>query len=252
MSDPQFDLFICTSREAISRFLAGIAEEKSGATTEIAGPNENGLYTILYHGLVFEGWVPPTDAWPENWIDSHAERIFCEVSTDSPKCNSAFALRPGPHISIGRPVPVIFEKMLELASKIGANLNYTAVFWRPAQLITGAQYFDESISQMASGGILPVLSLIDFRSINCNSHQTFGLAHFSGQEICLQTPEGMTENDRLRRLVRLALDAILHGPVIGTVTAEGISPGERVSMELGTGSTRVLARTYFEPGEPLN
>lgn len=252
MSEPQFDLFICASSDAITRFFSETTERKSNASIEFSGPDGEGLYNVLYQGLIFEGWIPPSDDWPGKWVDSEAERIFYEVSPESLQQEGAFALRPGRHISSERPVPIILEKMLELASKIGANLEYTAVFWRPAQLITGAQYFAETIGQMASGGILPVLSLVDFRSISGNSHQTYGLAHFSGQEICLQTPEGMSDNDRVRRLVRLALDAIIHGPVTEPITAKGISSGEQVILQPEAGAARVLARTVFATAKSLN
>lgn len=107
------------------------------------------------------------------------------------------------------------------------------VFWSPARLWSDAPQFRASIAEMLKSGMPPVLHLVAFRQQDAGDGafvRTRGLAMFGGQELEARIPSGWTVAEMVKRLARLALDIILHGPVPERRLLRGLDAGEWVSL----------------------
>lgn len=124
------------------------------------------------------------------------------------------------------------------------------VFWSAARLWSDAPQFRSAVAEMLTSGMPPVLHLIAFRRGEAPSGEvmrTRGLTLFGGQELEAAIPPGWTVAEMVRRLARIALDIILHGPVTEARGLQGLGPGEWVSLAPvpdPTGS-RTLVRVEF-------
>lgn len=107
------------------------------------------------------------------------------------------------------------------------------IFWSPARLWSDAPQFRGAVAEMLISGMPPVLHLVAFRRRNDAEGETVrtrGLALFGDQEIEGRIPPGWTVAEMVKRLARLALDVILHEPVIEERRLRGLRPGEWVSL----------------------
>lgn len=107
------------------------------------------------------------------------------------------------------------------------------IFWSPARLWSDAPQFRSAVAEMLASGMPPVLHLVAFRRGEGPDGaivRTRGLTLFGGQEIESRMPPGWTVAEMIRRLARLALDIILHGPVTEARGVRGLGPGEWVSL----------------------
>lgn len=107
------------------------------------------------------------------------------------------------------------------------------VFWSPARLWSDAPQFRSAVAEMLASGMPPVLHLVAFRRGDGPDGaivRTRGLALFGGQEMESPMPPGWTVAEMVRRLARLSLDIILHGPVTEARGVRGLGPGEWVSL----------------------
>lgn len=107
------------------------------------------------------------------------------------------------------------------------------IFWSPARLWSDAPQFRSAVVEMLASGMPPVLHLVAFRRGEGPDGaivRTRGLGLFGGQEIESRMPPGWTVAEMIRRLARLALDIILHGPVTEARGVRGLGPGEWVSL----------------------
>lgn len=112
-------------------------------------------------------------------------------------------------------------------------LDASHVFWSPARLWSDASQFRASIAEMLKSGMLPVLHLVAFRQRTTGEGEcvlTRGLSLFGGQELAARIPRGWTVAEMVKRLARIALDIIMHGPVAGPRRVRGLSAGEWVSL----------------------
>jgi hypothetical protein len=84
----------------------------------------------------------------------------------------------------------------------------------------------------------PVLHLVAFRRRGAGARETVatrGLALFGGQELEAEVPAGWTMADMVKRLARIALDVMLHGPIVRSQNARGLEAGEMVRLIPATG-----------------
>ena len=124
------------------------------------------------------------------------------------------------------------------------------IFWSPARLWSDAPQFRSAVAEMLISGMPPVLHLVAFRRSDdpgVEIVRTRGLALFGGQEIESRIPSGWTVAEMVKRLARLALDVILHGPVTEARHLRGLGPGEWVSLtpESGDDGRAALVRVEF-------
>ena len=117
-------------------------------------------------------------------------------------------------------------------------LDASHYFWSPARLWSEAGQFLAAVAEMLASGMPPVLHLIAFRHGDKGDGamvRTRGLALFGGQELEGRMPAGWTAAEMVKRLSRLALDIMLHGPVTDARRMRGLNPGEWVSLSPGRG-----------------
>lgn len=110
------------------------------------------------------------------------------------------------------PDRALFTAMLLLIDLFDAS----HMFWTPARLWSDAEQVRASIAEMQESGMPPVLHLVAFRRREDGTGPrivTRGLTLFCGQEMEARVPAGWTVADVVKRLARLALDMMLHGPV---------------------------------------
>ncbi len=107
------------------------------------------------------------------------------------------------------------------------------LFWSPARLWSDAAAFRQAVAEMEASGMPPVLHLVAFRrrdTAGAATVATRGLAVFAGQEVEAEIPPGWDMAAMVRRLARLALDIMLHGPIRRAQQAPGLEAGEWVAM----------------------
>lgn len=141
-----------------------------------------------------------------------------------------------------------FKMMVLLIDLIDAS----HIFWSPARLWSDAQQFRASVAEMLASGMPPVLHLVAFRRREGEDGGatlgTRGLAIFSGQELEARIPRGWTVAEMVRRLSRLALDIMLHGPIRDAATMRGLGPSEWVELSPGPVDGKRVSTVVVEFG----
>lgn len=138
-----------------------------------------------------------------------------------------------------------FFKMMVLLIDL---FDASHIFWSPARLWSDASQFRASIAEMLKSGMPPVLHLVAFRQRDTGEGavvRTRGLALFGGQEFEAPIPTGWTVAEMVKRLARLALDVILHGPVPEYRRLRGLGAGEWVSLSPQGGGSPTTVLVEF-------
>lgn len=151
----------------------------------------------------------------------------------------------------GTASPVQMREFFKTTVLLIDMFDASHIFWSPARLWSDAVQFRASIAEMLASGMPPVLHLIAFRRREVDgvdSIGTRGLAHFTGQELEAPIPPAWTVADVVRRLSRLALDAMLNGPIRYPRTMRGLDAGERIGVLPPTGRAAPYAMVRVEFG----
>lgn len=119
-----------------------------------------------------------------------------------------------------------YQMMLLLLDMFGA----TQLYWDAAALWSDAKMFRGALAEYLVSGMPPVLHIIAFRRTGEQRVRTRGLSYFAGQEIEALIPEGMDLQAAVRRLARLALDAMIGGPYTEPVEVPGLEPREAIRL----------------------
>lgn len=146
---------------------------------------------------------------------------------------SAFRLRVQAQTTFERSDPVAESRELFKLAVLLLDLTSAQHFyWSPADLWTGADNFRAAVAEMLDSGLPPILHLVAFSDEPDGSAiVTRGLSHFCGQELFLETGDGLDRLGRLRRLVRLAVDMSLNGPIATPRSFPGLYAEETIAME---------------------
>lgn len=187
------------------------------------GLSTGSITEIVYRGVSF---VVSIDR--QNQSISNLKSIFCNLDATSIRCSITIIL--GAHVKGGERVPPIIQALLGLAEKFGASLNALAVVWHPAHVVSGFSYFSEVVSDYLAGGAFPVLALVNFKADDNGVITSTGLALLSGQELQV-TENGMEQRETMRRVVRVAHDVAVNGPIRQEVKLGGIEPDEILELE---------------------
>lgn len=126
-----------------------------------------------------------------------------------------------------------FDTLFQMIVLLIDAFDADHIFWSPARLWTDARQFRGAIAEMQTSGMPPVLHLIAFRRRDgaADPHvATRGLAAFAGQELDAAVPPGWDMAAMVKRLARLALDIMLHGPVVQPQQTPGLQAGEWVAL----------------------
>lgn len=186
--------------------------------------------TLIYHGMAFQYDVKPMSTLAAEHF------IFCNLEMSA--LQSAVHLRLGDAVASGGTVPAVTLAMLQLGAVLGEALNASAVQWHPAAIVSGFEYFSESVAQYASGGAFPALLCVGFDVTRPDVVHTHGLKYLSGQELVFDHP-GITRHDAMRYVVRLVHDIATQGAVGAPLEVGGMTAGETVRL-IPDAESRVL------------
>ena len=151
--------------------------------------------------------------------------IFCNA--DLSDIQSAVHIDFGPAVTSGRIVPAIVQVMLELGDVLGRNLGIEAVFWSPADVVSGYDYYAEAVAQYAEGAAFPALLCVGFDMSRIGTVQTTGLAWLCDQELTFAHAQ-LPAHEAMRYVVRLVHDLATQGPYDRALELPGLHADEVV------------------------
>jgi hypothetical protein len=124
----------------------------------------------------------------------------------------------------------IAQKLCTLAALIADETAATALYWPPARLWSATEHLASAVAATEASDLPPVLHLVAFdHELLADGGRrltSFGLAWFAGHEMALTCASPISESEALRRSTRLAIDALLHGGLVGPMIVAGIEKGE--------------------------
>lgn len=165
--------------------------------------------------------------------------IFCNA--DLSDIQSAVHIDVGPAVASGRIVPAIVQVMLELGGVLGRNLGIKAVFWSPAAVASGYDYYAEAVAQYAEGAAFPALLCVGFDMSAIAIVQTTGLAWLCDQELSFAHPQ-LPAHEAMRYVVRLVHDLATQGAYDRALELPGLHADEVVVVTLSPDQGTVNAR----------
>lgn len=189
--------------------------------------------TVIFHGMAFQYEI---EAVSQVTADHF---IFCRSETTA--FQSAIKLRLGSAVASGRGVPAVVLALLELGTLLGKVLDAAAVHCRPAAIISGFDYFNESVAQYADGGAFPAMCCVGFDVTLPDVVRTCGLKWLSGQELVFEHP-GLPRHEAMRYVVRLVHDIATQGAINAPLDVRGLKAGEMVRLNPDPESHTLFAR----------
>ena len=151
--------------------------------------------------------------------------IFCNA--DLFDIQSAVHIDLGAAVASGLTVPAIVQAMLELGDVLGRNLGIKAVFWSPADVVSGYDYYAEAVAQYAEGAVFPALLCVSFDTSTIGIVQTTGLAWLCDQELTFTHPK-LPAHEAMRYVVRLVHDLATQGAYDHALGLPGLHADEVV------------------------
>jgi hypothetical protein len=110
------------------------------------------------------------------------------------------------------------------------------VYWSPAGLWSDAWAFRAAVAEMLASGMPPVLHLVAFNPTGTDGAlRSKGLAFFASQELEVRDGGGLPERELVRRLARLAIDAMVNGAISVRRRFPGLVSDERIDVVPGVG-----------------
>jgi len=222
--------------DIIRASMAGNAE----MSLALVEPTNSKSFEIIYCGVTF---VISITQGVGNV--SGLKEIFCGF--DPGQVRSAVNIALGAHVAGGERVPAIVRTLLDVAIKVGVLCGAVATVWRPASIVSGFEYFEEAASGYLSDGPFPVLAMVNFKTRSGGIITTSGLETLSGQE--LQIECGLMDTAELmRRVVRVAHDIAVNGPVLAKTSLDGLEPGETLELDpvSGSGLLKMKCRSVLD------
>ena len=117
------------------------------------------------------------------------------------------------------------------------------IYWSPAGLWSDAWTFRAAVAEMLASGMPPVLHLVAFNPAGAGGAlRSHGLAFFGSQELEVRESGGLSQRELMRRLARLAIDAMVNGAISARRTFPGLVAGEHIEVapEVGENGTVTL------------
>lgn len=181
----------------------------------IAGTSDS----LLFSGVAFSYALQSCPA------PAATHHIFCNA--DLTDIQSAVHIDLGPAVASGRAVPAIVKALLELGDVLGRNLSIKAVFWSPAAVVSGYDYYAEAVAQYAQGAAFPALLCVGFDMSTIGIVQTSGLAWLCDQELTFTHPQ-LPMHEAMRYVVRLVHDLATQGAYDRALELPGLHADEVV------------------------
>jgi hypothetical protein len=108
------------------------------------------------------------------------------------------------------------------------------IYWSPAGLWSDAWTFRAAVAEMLVSGMPPVLHLIAFNPAGAGGAlRSNGLAFFASQELEVRDDGGLLQRELVRRLARLAIDAMINGAIAARRSFPGLVADERIDVVPG-------------------
>jgi hypothetical protein len=215
-----FDRSATVVRDRLAAFVASSAVLSFDG---VPGP-ESVKTRIVQHGAAFEVAITETLSPFTDY-----RRVFDEAVTDQRK--AALAINLGAHLQHGMVVPAIAKAYLQFALTLAVGLDASSVAANAAGVVSGRDYFVESVSGYCDGGPFPTLVLVACDLVeNRGSIQTRGMNIFAGQEILL-AGNGLEEVEMMRRIIRLVHEIATNGPVLRPEMVGDLDPDAVIRLE---------------------
>jgi hypothetical protein len=191
--------------------------------------------SLLFNGVAFTYALQSCPAPAARY------HIFCNA--DLSDIHSAVHIDLGAAVASGRVVPSIVQAMLELGDVLGGNLDIKAVFWSPAAVASGYDYYAEAVAQYAEGAAFPALLCVSFDMSTNGIVQTTGLAWLCDQELTFAHGQ-LPAHEAMRYVVRLVHDLATQGAYDRALELPGLHAEEVVvvttSPDQGTANARLV------------
>ena len=175
--------------------------------------------SLLFSGVAFSYAL---QACPAPAATHH---IFCNA--DLSDIQSAVHIDLGPAVASGRIIPAIVQAMLVLGDVLGRNLGIKVVFWSPAAVVSGYNYYAEAVAQYAEGAAFPALLCVGFDMSTIAIVQTTGLAWLCGQELTFAHAQ-LPAHEAMRYVARLVHDLATQGAYDRALELPGLHADEGV------------------------
>jgi len=155
------------------------------------------------------------------------KNIFCNV--DEKLIGSVISIEFGNHLEGGETVPAIVKGILTAAVEIGQMADAFAVMWLPANTLSGFDYFARVVAEYSSGGVFPVLALVNFKKAADGNIYSTGLDWLAGQELVV-APSHLSDSESMRRAVRVAHDLAVGGSIANSGKLPGLEEDECIIL----------------------
>jgi hypothetical protein len=181
-----------------------------------------GIGNIVHSGIAFTVQV---SASPSDFVSEN--RVFCDI--DLASMQSVLAIELGENVKGGEVIAPIIKTLLSLSRSIGTELSAAAVYWRPADILSGFGYFADAVKAYADGGVFPVLALIHFDRNTAGMVSSKGLAFLCEQEMRFSLGM-MPLEEGMARVIRVAHDLATNGSVSAPLELLGLAEGEHLVL----------------------
>ncbi len=198
--------------------------DRLGVTLDDGSNPASASGSLLFSGVAF------TYALQSCPAPAATHHIFCNA--DLSDIQSAVHIDLGPAVASGRTVPAIVQVMLELGEVLGRSLDISAVFWSPAAVVSGYDYYAESVAQYAQGAAFPALLCVGFDMSRIGTVQTTGLAWLCDQELSFAHPQ-LPAHEAMHYVVRLVHDLATQGAYDRALELPGLHADEVVVVTPG-------------------
>ena len=193
--------------------------DRLGITLDDGSNPANASGSLLFSGVAFSYDLQACSA------PAATHHIFCNA--DLTDIQAAVHIDLGPAVASGRIVPAIVQVMLELGGVLGRNLGIKAVFWSPAAVVSGYDYYAEAVAQYAQGAAFPALLCVGFDMSATGIVETTGLAWLCDQELTFAHPQ-LPAHEAKRYVVRLVHDLATQGAYDRALELPGLHADEVV------------------------
>ncbi len=119
------------------------------------------------------------------------------------------------------------QRLCVAAAMIGEACGAVRLYWPAAALWSPVAALANAVAALEREGLPPILHLVAFTS-GVDVVQTRGLAHFCNVELQLQAPSNLPLTEAVRRLARLAIHAMIVGPLEPGAAIAGLERHERL------------------------
>jgi hypothetical protein len=182
---------------------------------------------VLTNGLTFDlqGLAPgaPQPVAPS----AHQYGLLADLNG---RALEAISLRPGPHLSSGRPMLPVVRGLARLAATLAGLPGVLAVGWDAARTLSAPDHFRGSVMRWVRGGAFPGLGLTALYATRAGGLQSEGLALFTGQELRLAPELARDRAAGARLALRLLHWLVENGRLVAPVELAGPS-GEPFMLE---------------------